>query len=84
MESITHREFRTWQAWRKEQLNNPDRHDYYLMQIACYVKHVMSKKSWDVKDMSIDFKTGKPSVAEKKLKIDKAKKRWGVKPERTE
>ena len=55
MKDIPHREFRTWVAWRRDQLNNPSRSDYYMMQIAGYVAHVMSKKRWSIKDFVIKF-----------------------------
>ena len=78
MSMITHREFRTWQAWRKDQLNNPDRHDYYLMQIAGYIKYIMSNKSWNVKDFKIPFSSGEETQEIKKRKLEQSKRRWGV------
>ena len=76
MGSITYREFRTWVAWKKDQWNNPDRTDYYLMQIAGYVKHVMSKKSWNIKDLKIPIKHGEPTQQEVEQKTARAKANW--------
>lgn len=40
---MTDRQFLCWQIWCREQLNEPDRHDYYLMQVACEVARVLAK-----------------------------------------
>lgn len=55
MGRISHREFRTWVAWKKDQFNNPSRIDFYLMQIAGHIAHVMGKKSWSPSDYKILF-----------------------------
>lgn len=68
MGRISHREFRTWQAWKKDQFNNPSRSDYYLMRIAGLIEHVMSKKGWKLSDYKIPFefldKAAKPLTVE--------------------
>jgi len=76
MQSISHREFRTWVAWRQDQLNNPDRTDYYLMQIAGYVSHVMSGKRWSPKDFMIKFQTGQKPQMTPEQKTEAAKASW--------
>ena len=54
---MSHREYRTRMAYLEDQLNEPDRSDYYLMQIAGHVAHVMSKKRWKLDDFKVRFKT---------------------------
>lgn len=70
---MTNREFKTWIAWLDDQLNIPNRNDYYLMQIAGYVSHVLSKKSWQPGDYKLKFKVDAP--VQSKQDRDKAKKR---------
>lgn len=43
MEKHTHREYLTWLAWLDKQWNIPDRHDTYLMQIACEIRRTILK-----------------------------------------
>lgn len=65
MSRISHREFRSWLAWRKDQLNSPSRSDQYLMQIAGEVRHVLDGKKWNVSDFMLTFsKTNPHSPAE--------------------
>lgn len=44
MDRLTHREFLTWGEWFKQQWNEPNRSDHYLMQIACEIVRVNLKK----------------------------------------
>lgn len=73
MSRISHREFRTWLAWRKDALNKPSRSDYYLMKLMGFVEHVMSSKAWDLKQYQIKFLTdgsvrsGDPKEAKRAL-----------------
>ena len=85
MQSMTNREFRTWSAWLDEQWNEPDRTDYYLMQVAGYVSHVLSKKSWKLDDFKINFKLGVPVVAkdEKQKKLERSKALWNARLNRS-
>lgn len=76
MGRFTHREFRTWVAWKKDQLNNPSRSDYYLMRIAGEIHHVMSKKAWNVKRFMIKFKIGPSSRSEIEQETQKSKSLW--------
>lgn len=46
---MTYRQYKTWQAWLDLQWDNPDRHDLYLMQIACEVRRVLSDKPNQIK-----------------------------------
>lgn len=59
---VTHREHRLWVEWLSEQWNEPERSDWYLMQIAAEIrqfrygfsKHPQAVK---LKDMKLPFKT---------------------------
>ena len=78
MQSITHREFKTWIAWLDDQWNKPSKSDYYLMQIAGYVSHVLSKKSWKLDTYKVNFQVGdqKQSKDDIGRKTEAAKARW--------
>ena len=78
MQTITHREFRTWVAWNRDQLNNPSRSDYYLMQIAGYVAHVMSGKRWSLKDFVVKFKTDRLPQITREEQTKMAKSVWSA------
>lgn len=43
---MTERQFITWQAWLREEYNNPSRADYYAMEVAraCGAKNVKPLK----------------------------------------
>lgn len=41
---ITHREFLTWAVYLQQQWNEPNRTDYYLMQISQVIKQVNSRR----------------------------------------
>jgi hypothetical protein len=44
LQRTTYRQYLVWEAWLREQWNTPDRHDYYLMQIALRVIQSRLKK----------------------------------------
>jgi hypothetical protein len=46
---MTYRQFKVWQAWLREEWNTPTRSDYYLMEIACEVRRVLSSKPGNIK-----------------------------------
>ena len=46
---MTHREYLLRLAWIEEEWKTPQRHDYYLMQIAQEVRRVLSKKPNSIK-----------------------------------
>lgn len=48
---MTHRQFIAWQEWLSMQLNVPDRHDYYTMQLTAVVRSIFAKNP---KDITID------------------------------
>lgn len=45
---ITHRQFQAWRAYQMDSLNKPVRGDYYLMQVACEVRRVLSKSPGNI------------------------------------
>ena len=55
MSRISHREFRTWLAWKRDQLNAPSRSDQYIMQATGHIAHVMSNERWKVSDYKLEF-----------------------------
>jgi hypothetical protein len=85
MQSMTHREYLTWLAWLEDQWNVPDRTDYYLMQIAGHVAHVMSRKSWQPGEYQIKFESRKQTEeTPKKIQqpVAESKHRWRMRAER--
>lgn len=87
MATIPHRIAQVYWRYFKRQWNLPDRHDYYLMQIAQEVKRVLSSKPSNVKmeQFKLDFQTEEPKpekltpeqVKQKKREISKmAKAIW--------
>lgn len=90
MREHTHREYRTWTAWLQKQWNEPDRSDYYLMQIAREIRYVLSKKKMPktLEMFKLPFgwtKKAKAKPMTEKQKVSQAKSRWfgmlGVKRE---
>lgn len=79
MKSHTRRELRLWLVWLRRQWDRPDRHDWYLMQLACEVRRVLSKKpaSIKVQDFKLRFGTektkSKPRTREEAAALSKAK-----------
>lgn len=61
MASHTERELILWLAYFDALLDRPDRTDSYLMQIACEVRRVLSKKPGEIKlkDFRLRFETVK-------------------------
>lgn len=58
IEKHTHREYITWMDFFDEELNNPDRSDYYMMKLTRTVEHIMSSKLLPpLEDYKIPFKT---------------------------
>mgnify|MGYP003545096950 CR=1 FL=1 len=59
MEKTTHRQYLAWQAWFDLQLNNPDKVDFYLMQIAAEVRRTIVKEpsKVDANAFKINLKT---------------------------
>jgi hypothetical protein len=64
MESMTHREFLTWNEWLKTQLNTPSRADFYVMRVAAEIRKIYysitnTKSKVDVNDFKMKIATGK-------------------------
>ena len=86
MEKFTHRQYMDWLAWFEQELNNPDRTDHYLMQIAYEVKwgNVKDGKSLKLDHFKLPFKRVKaksvaPSAKRKETKQEataRAKAIW--------
>lgn len=55
---MTHRQFVVWQLWLSEQWNEPDRSDYYMMQIAHIVASIVSKKKVKFEQFRLKFRSG--------------------------
>jgi hypothetical protein len=74
---ISNREFNARIRFLKRQWDAPDRTDYYLMQIAGQIAHIMSKRSWSLDDMKIKFQHGekKPNLEQQ---VADSKARWRI------
>ena len=70
---MTHRQFQAWTAWLRMQWNEPDRGDWYAMQVAAEVRAVLGKRP-DIKSLKLPFQLGQQSMtdAEAKKKRDRA------------
>lgn len=55
----TERQLGIWLAWLGMQWERPDRHDYYLMQIATEIKRVLSRKPEKIKLQDAKLKWSK-------------------------
>lgn len=55
MSRIPHPEYRAWLAWKRDQLDCPDRSDQYLMQIAGEIHYVMGNKKWSPSEFRLKF-----------------------------
>lgn len=57
MEKHTERELRVWLEWLNLQMDEPDRGDWYSMQIACEVRRVITLLCQSRRDPTpVDFK----------------------------
>lgn len=75
MRKFTHREIRTRLAHLEEEYNSPSREDFYLMQIAGCVNHVLSSKPWSPNDYRIRFK-GQDTEKDIAQRREQAKQLW--------
>lgn len=88
---VTHRQFKTWEAWDREELDKPNRSDFYQMQIAAEIRRfrfMIARVSTrvDVNQLKIRFNSPTPATAEEipgatheeKIKVASAwaKARW--------
>lgn len=51
---MTHRQFDAWQEWFELDLEKPDRHDFYAMQIAAKIEGIF-KNNVDINSMKMSF-----------------------------
>ena len=82
MEKHTHREYRTWQQWYRDQFFVPERTDFYLMQIAAWVAQQATEgkaptdvNEYMLKDASQPTKR-KYTEEEKELIKQRARYQW--------
>jgi hypothetical protein len=76
---MTNRQFTAWSYWLAESWNNPTRTDNYLMQIACEVRRVLSKRPKSVQMQHFKLKFGttqKPKAVDPKVATMASKARW--------
>lgn len=79
MRKTTHRQYQGWLAWLAQQWNEPDRHDWYAMQIACEVRRVLSQKPGQHQpdQLKIKFEERKPlSEEDKRRHAENVKAAW--------
>jgi len=79
---MTYRQFCVWHRWMVESLNQPDRHDYYAMQIAAEVRRTIlqnKRQSITPTDFKLEWKPVKaaPKKATKE-EIEANKRRWAA------
>lgn len=74
MERTTNRAFRTWLVKMDEEWNIPDRHDNYIMMVACEVCRVLMKNKNAVQPKDFKLKFEKPITPEK-LSMEEATRR---------
>lgn len=72
---MSHREYRARLAWIEENLSDPERSDYYLMQIAQEIRRALSKHPNRIKleDLKIKFRSKRDLV---KDSMSKSKQAW--------
>lgn len=56
MKRVSHRDYKTWLIWEREQWNEPSRTDHYLMQITQAVYASKSRSSTVLDKFKIPFK----------------------------
>lgn len=81
MERHTYRQLLVWLAWLENQWNEPDRHDYYLMQIAAAICSVNAKRGRrpKLKDFALKFRVGRnTSSASKEQAAAVSKAIWAA------
>lgn len=79
MRQHTERELRVWLAWMTMQWDNPDRSDYYLMQVACEVRRVLSNNPRGIKVADFRLQFGQPAAgrpASRQQAAEWSKARW--------
>jgi hypothetical protein len=81
---LTARQAQVWSAWFSRQMNQPDRTDHYLMQIALVVARSNSKRprSIKMKDFELEFREKdrpkKKSAAQRQIEMQYSKAMWAA------
>lgn len=65
---MTYREYLTWQCWLDDQMNEPSRTDFYVMQVASEIRSF-----FNVRFAKSGVKPIIPGPSDMKLKINRAK-----------
>lgn len=76
---VTYRQYLAWNRWESDEYDRPDRHDFYLAQIACEVRRgwVKSPGSVSIGKMLLEFRPKKPKVImDPKLATVFSKAKW--------
>lgn len=68
MKLHTYRQYRVLVAWLDMEWNKPDRHDGYLMQIACEIRRMFAKHPQNVKMSHFRLKFGGEEAEKKRRK----------------
>lgn len=75
MESMSHREYLTRLAWIEDNYNDPNRTDFYLMQIATEIRRVLHKHPKQVKINQFKLPFGKKKE-QKWSTMEESKAAW--------
>lgn len=79
---MTHRQYQAWQAWLDMDMDQPDRHDHYLMGVACEVRRTRAENPNEVQpgDLRLEFQPREQ--AEKEVSVEEATRmargRWAA------
>lgn len=75
---MTHRQFRVWKQWLRDENNRPQRIDYYLMQIAAEIRKPNVKNHRKVRtgDFRLVFKDVDKVEEGMEAKIKRSKSAW--------
>jgi len=76
MRKTSHRDYKTWLVWEREQWNDPSRSDHYLMQIAQAIYASKSRSSAALDKFKIPFKFIRRQAQSNQNMADLAKSRW--------
>lgn len=60
----TWRQYLTWHEYLRQQWNEPDRHDWYTMQLTSIVRSLFAQSPYQVKESKLEFDMKPPPTAE--------------------
>ena len=82
MEKVSNREYRMRLAWEQQELNNPSRTDYYLMNIVRHLTRLPGgSKLADINEFKLPFTFGdkvEETMAEKERRAAHSRLGWGT------